>query len=249
MSTKTPITIQSFNLDAFCDGRKESKEYFKSTFRKTGIYPIDRGAITPDLLIGDTPQSKRESANDTDGTSLIMEVCDESSDIEQAGSNQRATSSATVEVQTDPPACLPCPECVQNDVNLHPAVAAGVVSLDLAKVLIPDSGSALKNKENRVRRQKERKQRWLTGPDEAEKRCLLREKEENIQNEKEQRKQERENAKQERQRQIETKKAESLLKKAKRREINEAKTLAKKARIVANQCKSCKKPENDDILP
>ena len=40
--------------------------------------------------------------------------------------------------QTDPIKSLPCSECFNNEVTLHPAVAAGIVDIEMASVFLKD---------------------------------------------------------------------------------------------------------------
>ena len=67
---KMPI-LSRFTMDSI------SKDTIRDTFRETGIFPIDRSIITPDLLIGDIPEIRRDTDNINHDTPLIMEVSEE----------------------------------------------------------------------------------------------------------------------------------------------------------------------------
>ena len=123
-----------------------SNETILDAFRETGICPLDRAAISDDLLVGSSTEIIGETPRVTPivpSTSvpnmpLAMDVFEEDSDIPLSA---LASTSCEKEIQTDAIKSLPCSICIQNDVSLHPAVTAGVVDIELASVFIPDAVS------------------------------------------------------------------------------------------------------------
>ena len=140
--SKIPI-LTRFTMDSI------AKSTIRDSFAKTGTYPVNRAAITRDLLVADQPKNANVPQRNIEPT-LLMEAYDE--DDRKINSVCVATDDlhAEKQVQTDPPSHLPCSECTKNDVALHPAVAAGVVDVGLASAFIPDACSAQKNRPNKT---------------------------------------------------------------------------------------------------
>ena len=67
-----------------------------------------------------------------------------SEEIHLTDSGARAGAS-----QADPLRSLPCSICLDNDVNIHPAVTAGIVHLELASVFL-QTATSKKEKQKRV---------------------------------------------------------------------------------------------------
>ena len=119
----------------------------QEAFRETGLCPLDKKAIDPTLLVGDI----YKSSNTTDQTTvrhsqilhgdgplggLTMHVYDENDDEIQpdiSATQQQST-------QTSPIEFLPCSNCIEQNVAVHPAVTAGIVPLELASVFIDKPG-------------------------------------------------------------------------------------------------------------
>ena len=240
-----------------------------SAFQKTGIYPVNRAAITPDLLVGDDPviPIRHEPIHNHPG--LLMEAYDEDDNrIDRpstSGSDgQEPLSQAPVSGDT-----LVCSNCQENDVSLHPAVAAGAVSLELAKAFIPDTLGAAKPKIPNRRSKKEPKSRWLTSASEIERRRQLKIAEEEKEKMKEKRKEERNLKKAEKERMLveeknmrsEKRAQTQSIKKAEREQkrieeknmrsekrartqsIRKAKVSARKGLVEEEKCYSCKRSD------
>ena len=147
-----------------------SKQTVRSAFQKTGIYPHSRNAIAADVLVGD--DNCTASTSSTSNEALSMRVWDENdNEVNSEGPSDSAPMTAQrteIGIQTDNVTSLPCSECVAQEVSLHPAVAAGVVSLDLASVLIQDGHSATRAKRTRRGKRDLPNGRWLTSETEIE---------------------------------------------------------------------------------
>ena len=124
----------------------------KAAFSTTGIYPLERTKITPDKLIGDRdvrPPSDQSAADVTSVASttvfspghtgsVIMGVYDETGqDINQAST----VTKRCIATQTERIKSLPCSNCVENDVSLHPAVTEGYVDVAFAAAFIDSVSS------------------------------------------------------------------------------------------------------------
>ena len=103
-------------------------------FEKTGIYPLARCNITADLLVGDNSKPTNKTPTHTN---TIMIILDSSSlnihvfDASGAGMRDRTETNQNMGIQTLPVATLSCSTCISNNVQLHPAVASGMVDLEL----------------------------------------------------------------------------------------------------------------------
>ena len=134
-------------------------------------------AIDSSLLVGDdveppqpppsTPISE-STPSDIKEQKLDLRVYDEAD--EDITINENHVSSVDNSIQTEPLTSLPCSNCVVNDVRLHPAVAAGVVSLDLASVFIPDAATANKTTTKKRKTRSKPEARWLTSDMELKRR-------------------------------------------------------------------------------
>ena len=116
-------------------------EMIRSSFEKTGLVPLNRQAITPDLLIGDG-QAQPANEEHTEiidhqhiETPLSMQVYDDN----ECELQSRDQTYHDKEIQTEKIQTMPCSICINQDVSVHPAVAAGVVGLDVASAFIPDN--------------------------------------------------------------------------------------------------------------
>ena len=111
-------------------------DVIKGAFVKTGVCPLDRSAITADLLVGDTPKLNSNTKDGIDAVPLLLSSestmqlgvfdddgcivdspeiilpCKPSPTDGDGNRKSRVTS-------------LVCSNCLQNDVTLHPAVRAG----------------------------------------------------------------------------------------------------------------------------
>ena len=155
-----------------------SRDDIKSAFSATGIFPLDRCKITQDKLIGERQPSvspNAESPSDsttTDSTgvaqttgSVLMDVFDENGeDIAQISAvTKRSTTS-----QTDPIKSLPCSNCIENEVSLHPAVTEGYVDVAFAAAFIDAVPDASKPTKRRKVSRDTSKGRCLTHASEVE---------------------------------------------------------------------------------
>ena len=221
--SKIPI-LTRFTMDSI------PKSEIRKSFAKTGIYPVNREAITRDLLVGDQPKIANAPQKDIE-TPLLMEAYDE---------NDREINSVCVpmdvfhadkEVQTDPPSHLPCSECTQNDVALHPAVAAGIIDIGLATAFIPDACSAQTARPNKrtTQRNKNKKARWLTSESEMQRKIEQQQKEAEEQNRKRQEKEDKEAKKREKEEEKQQRKIQREENQAARKRANE---IAKEKRLL-----------------
>ena len=117
-------------------------DVIKGTLVMTGVYPLDRSAITADLLVGDAPKLNSNPKHGTDAAPLLL----------------RSESAMQLVVFDDDGCIVDSPEkyChaglhqsmvignrksratyLQNDVTLHPAVWAGIVDMELASAFMP----------------------------------------------------------------------------------------------------------------
>ena len=126
----------------------------RSSFEKTGLFPLNREVITPDLLIGDNLESERRSYTEAP---MLHEPVDLHLQMQVFDENQREIPSKeetfrNKETQTDKIQSLPCSLCIQQDVSVHPAVTAGVVGLDVASVFIQNTCATKTSKTDRRKR-------------------------------------------------------------------------------------------------
>ena len=116
-----------------------------NAFSKIGIYPFSRQTITEDLLVGD--QTKHVKTSDISNTqySDFDNVARPTSALQIYNENDNEIG-GVIDIninnskftQTDPIKSLPCPECIHNEVTLHPAVAAGIVDIEMASIFLQD---------------------------------------------------------------------------------------------------------------
>ena len=98
---------------------------------KTGIYLLNRVAISSDLFAGDVVCYRSENTDNTQLTSindiykpaLSLQVFDDNDNEIQDTINCQTHRSQ--QIQTEPLKSLPCSDCFTNEDSLHPAVAAG----------------------------------------------------------------------------------------------------------------------------
>ena len=137
-----------------------SSAEIRSAFSATGIYPLDRSKISPDKLIGDREIPTNSAQYPTDTTpidsstiavahptgSVVLGVYD---DNDEDISHTPTATMRCATTQTDPIKSLPCSECIENEVSLHPAVAEGYVDVTYAAAFIdavPDSSKPAKRR-------------------------------------------------------------------------------------------------------
>ena len=171
-----------------------SKQTISDSFAKTGIFPLNRGAITSDLLVGDLPAASSSSTIRTHAPVVVpsLEMIVEEESDENIENITTRSNTVSHETQTDPIKSLPCSQCIVNDITIHPAVSCGAVDLDLASVLIQDGSipNAERRANSTVKRRTNGKSRWLTCASEIERRRSLAEEREKIVKQKETRKRE-----------------------------------------------------------
>ena len=227
-------------------------ETIRGVFEKTGIYPLARCKITADLLVGDIskPTNKTPTHTDTirnivDGLSLNLQVFDASG----AEIRNRTETHQDMSIQTLPVATLSCSTCISNDVQLHPAVASGIVDLDLAAVFIPDH-SGISNSTAATRKRNSYEGKCITSASEMERRNAIKEEKEKMEEIKKKRRDEREEKKREKQREIEDKKAAALAKKMSKDRRKIAEENGKVGRICRGSiCGTCsRKVDHNDIV-
>ena len=135
----------------------------QNTFVDTGLCPLDSKAIPDAKMVGDEPKIQSSSTasvpapkvqqySQTQHPMFVMEVDDGVSGSECTVEYVVECDPSVAEVQTDPVKSLPCSECMSRDVSLHPAVAAGVVDLDLASVFLQTAQKTREKKKRVVRR-------------------------------------------------------------------------------------------------
>ncbi len=153
---------------------------------------------------------------------------------------------AEKEVQTDAIKSLPCSVCISSDVNVHPAVAAGIVNVELASVFIPECVPQSSGTKSRVSRRCD-KGRCITSETELAK---MREKRQN-EIEKEEMKQrkmaERDQKRIEKENIIRAKQAAREQKEQHKQQIDAATENAKSCKISRGKCNNCQSnvPKSD----
>ena len=236
-NSKIPIILR-FAMAAI------TKETIVNSFTKTGIFPLNRRAIADDLLVGsvsdisnnEVPSTSQTNVDDTQGESLslMMDVC-EGTDSETP---DNSTTFEEKEIQTDAIKSLPCSVCISTDVTLHPAVAAGVVDVELASVFIPETVSgAAPSKTKQSRRSN--KGRCITSESEIERMRAKQAEEAEKERMKQQKKEEKEHKRQQREESIKAKEAARKLKETRKREENTAKEQSKVGKISRGKCLTC----------
>ena len=246
---KIPL-ITRYAMNAI--GRHEIQE----AFEKTGICPLDRSQITPDKLVSDQPTIEKQNSETADPThanvmdritdlntgSIDMEVFDETN------RNISVPTKACAATQTEQIKSLPCQECIQNEVSLHPAVANGIVDVSFASAFIENVTS------NTSQTKKRKLQR-----DTSKGRCLTHETEvvrlEQISKDKKA----KEEAVIKRKRDLEQRKKEKMEHEKRKLEEKdamirqkalqiEAERLGKIGRLIRKRCEKChEKPAKEDI--
>ena len=125
----------------------------KEAFEETGIFPLNSGAIDRNLLLRNVSDQTNAADQIEDGSisdidrnphTLNMEVFDENGVI------IIQPSLRSISIQTKPIESLPCSECIEKDVSVHPAVRAGIVPIDLATAFIGSSSQSA-NSQNKSR--------------------------------------------------------------------------------------------------
>ena len=179
-NAKIPVVFR-FAMEAV------STNTIQEAFEVTGIYPLNRRAITDDLLVGTDPvpmetESQPSATPVVPETSmpnlmLSLQVFDENNESLESDTRSRYVEK---EIQTDKLTSLPCEICIRNDVRVHPAVASGAVDFALASVFIPDTVSRKETTKRRISRDCS-KGRCLTSETEFER--LRNEQEETLQKE------------------------------------------------------------------
>ena len=210
----------------------------RSRFEKTGLVPLNLQAITPDLLIGDGP-IEAPVATTTEAIThvpvampLSMQVFDENEhELQSKDQTYHDKGMQTENIKT-----MPCSICISQDVSVHPAVAAGVVGLDVASAFIPDN-SCLHNKTTAKRRRTTPEGKCLTNASEIERRNK-----ENAENEEKRlKKQQKKDEQQARKEAIEKEKSAKMEAKAKYLEIiSKASDEASYGTMKRSQCLTCK---------
>ena len=167
-NSKIPI-VTRFAMGAVAE------QTIRSAFQKTRIFPLDRTVITNDLLVGQGGVSgvvpSHISGTVEEPHALHMSVWDENNnEIDpQRRNEENEHPTNKKEIQTDNVLSLPCSQCIAQEVSLHPAVSAGVVSLDLASVFIQNGYSPAQVKRRRGKRDLPNG-RWLTSDAEMKRR-------------------------------------------------------------------------------
>ena len=223
----------------------------QDAFRDTGLCPMDPTAVEDSLLVDpqDTPQLQVEATSI--GPEPSEQILDLSMEVFDDSGNSLDIKTSSKEVQTEPIESLPCSVCYTNDVRLHPAVSSGVVSLDLASVLIPDKATSSLQENKPKRDNSKRKGRWLTSETEVQRlrdqRDAESKKEEMKKNREEQRKIRKLENEEKRKQQAEIRKQNNKAKRAQRQAIQNAE---KGVTDESGQCIFCKKtPEQDELIP
>ena len=147
-------------------------DVIKGAFVKTGVCPLDRSAITADLLVGDTPKLNSNTKDGIDAVPLLLS----SESTMQLGvfDDDRCIVDSPEKILPCKPSptdgdgnrksrvtSLVCSNCLQNDVTLHPAVRAGIVDIELASAFMPDTSGEPRAKKPRITRECSTG-RWLT---------------------------------------------------------------------------------------
>ena len=212
------------------------RDTIKDTFSITGCFPVNRRAIDNDLLVADGPSSIKHTPHTKDpiATSLAMEVFEEGEDS-QLINNTRFIDSTS---QTDPLASFPCSECIQRDVMLHPAVASGAVSVELARAFIPDQLTAVKSKDATHRR-REKSQRWLTSDSEAARRQKDEQNKQEAENAKNERKKMKEQKRKDKEEIEELRKQLTKEKKEERQKLKEEANMYVEGKVSHGRCSTC----------
>ena len=229
----------------------------RSAFSATGIYPLDRTKISQDMMIGDREPSTQQSPPDSAGNdstsvalpqttgSIVMDVYDENNnDISRINTDTKVCATT----QTDPIRSLPCSNCIENDVALHPAVAEGYVDVAFASAFIDTVPDASKPTKRRKLSRDTSQGRCLTHASEVERLTKIA-----------QERKEKEDASIRRKAAMEQRRKEKagaeLLKKRRKAELEKKKedltaqeNLAKIGRITRKRCEKCRtKPKPEDI--
>lgn len=108
-------------------------------FSKTGIFPINRNAITPDVLVGDTPKIPETSvsaAAQTEENMAENNIAREEITEEVTANDDSANVKST---QTTPVKSLPCTNCIANDIMLRSAIESDMVDFELASAFFQDN--------------------------------------------------------------------------------------------------------------
>ena len=234
--------------------RSIGQDTVKTAFKETGIFPLDIDAIDDSLLVGDEPGATLNPSN-TDSnvsstpeepTALIMDVFDENGNSFPCTTPELGNSKTT---QTDPIGSLPCSVCIQNDVSIHPAVSAGIVSLDMASVLIPDAATTSQRTPKTNRKRSSTQGRWLTNESEIKRR---QEQADEVKKNAEAKRIRKETRKREQQEKMQEKQALKLEKQKKRKEnirLKKAENATKRGSLMDNgSCFTCRKVPKDDEL-
>ena len=155
-------------------GRSE----IQGAFAKTGVCPLNRDRITPDKLVSDPTQAEQqESRRDQESIHRIehsselntgnieMEVFDDqNSNISLP--IQPTKVSAMTEKETIK--SFPCPSWIEIDVNLHPAVANGIVDVSFAAAFIENASQSTSSTKKRKVQRDTSKGRCLTHASEVD---------------------------------------------------------------------------------
>ena len=250
---KIPL-ITRYAMDAI------HREEIQSAFAKTGIYPLDRSKITSDKLVGDPIPSvlsqssealvdvtNRVNMAESNGNtgSILMDVFD---DNDLTITSTCSTKVKTISTQTELIKSLPCSECMENEVSLHPAVSDGHVDVAFAGAFIDNlARTSTKPKKRKLQR------------DTSKGRCLTHESElnrlENIEQEKREKNEaaaKRKNAIQLRKKEKEEaerrKATEKVAAVRKKEEQLHAEKESKIGRLIRKKCDVChEKPAERDI--
>ena len=236
--SKLPI-LTRFTIQA------TKSDVIRGVFEKTGIYPFDRCKITPDLLVGDEPSIEESHSTNPSSTSAVLVSASTSALAMQVFDDKDneimdyRESHQTKSVQTSPVATLSCSTCIANDVKLHPAVASGIVDLELASVFIPDESSMEKSTKSR-RKRYSTNGKCLTSDSEIERRREIKAEEATKIELKRQRKEQQDAKKLKNLEEIEAKKTIKMINKRRQIEIKEAEVNAKLGRIGRGSiCATC----------
>ena len=247
--TKAKITnIVRFAISAI------DQEDVKDAFKCSGIYPLDIQAIDSSLLVGDdhSPAPVATTSENLDPieipststTPLVMDVFDAEGNVVSQSIKEKPISQGS---QTDPVQSLPCSECCAKEVAVHPAVAARIVSIDMASVLIADASTTSESIRRKATKRSSMQGRWLTNETEVERR---REKEEELKKREEEKKMRiemREQKKNERREAARIRKVEREKEKVENMRKKEAISRAKKGLIKENgACAKCRRIPNND---
>lgn len=246
-NAKIPI-ICRFAMDAI------SSDTIRNAFKTTGIYPLDRSAISDELLVGTNPvpttgtvRSKVTSVvpeTSLPSMGLTLQVFDENND---EPISDRPSKYSEKQIQTDNITTLPCEICIKNDVRVHPAVASGAVDFTLASVFIPDSVTRQETTKRRTSRDCS-KGRCLTTESELERLRQRKEEESKKELAKKRRIEQKQKNKDIKEQQERLKRIRKEKKQQQKSYLEQAENRAKHGKLRRGTCATCGvKPDTDGV--